>query len=168
MRLLAIVSTLLLPLIVATSLVSVKNVTLLGAQVSPDVEEVSRDGGYSVLINGNIVWLYDDTECFDSTHTQLSFISNTGSFGDRSNVSLVADPLAKTIGKDPNGKDKKAILPGTTVGSGAWVPFQRDELRFNDDKKGRERVAICRVPYTSRIWMCNAYRSRAWHFTDVN
>lgn len=72
-----------LPIALSTSLVSVKNVTFLGPQLSPDVEDVSRDGGYSVLVNGNIVWLYDDTECFDADHNQVSFVSNTDAFGDR-------------------------------------------------------------------------------------
>ena len=52
-----LVISLFLSIALSTSLVSVKNVTFLGPQLSPDVEDVSRDGGYSVLVNGNIVWL---------------------------------------------------------------------------------------------------------------
>ena len=134
-----------LPVARATSIISVKNITYLGPQLTPDVEGLSRDGGYSVLVNGNIVWMYDDTECFDAAHNQLSFVSNTGAFGDRSNVSLATDFGVKNLGKDTNGKDKTAILPDTTVSTGGWIPFQKDELRFNDDRKGQERVAICRL-----------------------
>ena len=128
----------------AASIVSVKNVNFLGPQLTPDVEDISRDGGYSVVVNGNIVWLYDDTECFDAAHTQLSFVSNTGAFGDRSNVSLAADFGVVDLGKDTNGKKKTAILAGTTVATGGWIPFQDDELHFNEEKKGQERVAICK------------------------
>ena len=124
----------------------VKNVTELGPQLSPGVTDVSRDGGYSVLINGHIVWIYDDTECFDREGDQLSFVSNTAAYSDQpnKNVSTVADFGVVDLGKDKNGKQKSAILADKSVGTGGWIPFQPDELQFNKQKNGQERVAICR------------------------
>lgn len=126
----------------------VKNATQLGPQVSPDVTDVSRDGGYTALINGNIVWLYDDTECFDREGAQVSFISNTAAYSTRpsKNISTVTDFGVVDVGKDKNGKSTKAILADTTVGTGGWIPFQQDELDFNKLRKGLERVAICGSP----------------------
>ena len=127
----------------------VKNVTELGPQLSPGVTNVSRDGGYSSLIGGRIVWTYDDTECFDHEGNQLSFISNTASYSDQpdKNISNVADFGVIEVGKEESGESKKAILADTTVGTGGWIPFQADELDFNDKNQGKERVAICKPSY---------------------
>ncbi len=126
----------------------VKNITALGPQLTPDVTYVSRDGGYSVLINGNIVWLYDDTECMDPDGKQLSFVSNTAAYANQpnKNVSTVADFGVMQAGMDKNGNKNYAILAGTSVGTGGWIPFQPDELYFNQQKKNVERVAICKRP----------------------
>lgn len=125
--------------------VVVKNVTTLGPQLSPDVTVVSRDGGYSVLIDGKIVWLYDDTECKDLQGNQLSFISNTATYQlDPKNISTVTDFGVVNLGKTSGGSPKSAILAGTTVGTGGWIPFQSDELDFNRQMVGKERVAICK------------------------
>lgn len=128
--------------------VVVKKVTQLGPQLSPGVTNVSRDGGYSSLINGRIIWTYDDTECFDNDGEQLSFISNTAAYSDRpdKDVSKVVDFGVIEVGKDGDGKPKKAILADKTVGTGGWIPFQADELDFNEKNKGKERVAICKLP----------------------
>jgi len=125
--------------------IAVKNVTELGPQLSPGVTDVSRDGGYTALINGKIVWLYDDTECFDREGAQLSFISNTAAYSSQpdKNLSTVTDFGVVNAGKDKNGESKMAILADTTVGTGGWIPFQPDELEFNKQKNGQERVAIC-------------------------
>ena len=110
------------------------------------------------MINGNIVWLYDDTECMDLEGTQLSFVSNTAAYqtSHDNTVSTVTDFGVANLGKDPNGALKTAILAGTTVGKGGWIPFQPDELRFNEQMKGKERVAICRFPALSYINVCDA------------
>lgn len=123
----------------------VKNITSLGPQLTPDVTAVSRDGGYSALINGNIVWLYDDTECKDLQGNQLSFVSNTAAYqAERpQNVSTVTDFGIVNLGKNQDDSLKTAILAGTTVGTGGWIPFQPDELDFNQQRFGKERVAIC-------------------------
>lgn len=144
--------------VLGKSLISIKTVTFLGPQLTPDVEDVSRDGGYSVLVNGNVVWLYDDTECFDAAHNQLSFVSNTGAFGDRSNVSLVADFGVRNLGRDTNGEDKTAILPDSEVSTGGWIPFQKDELQFNANRKGQERVAICMLVSSPSFDFIETYR----------
>ena len=140
--------------------VVIKNVTEVGPQLSAGVTNVSRDGGYSSLINGKIVWTYDDTECFDHEGNQLSFISNTASYSDQpnKNVSNVADFGVVEVGKDKNGEPKRAILADTTVGTGGWILFQADELDFNNQRKGKERVAICKsLSYSNTLYK----RSRA-------
>lgn len=125
--------------------VAIKNITEIGLQLTPDVTSVSRDGGYSALINGNIVWLYDDTECLDLQERQLSFVSNTAAYAYQvnENITTVTDFGVVEVGEDNNGKKKHAILADTTVGTGGWIPFQRNELDFNEEMKGKERVAIC-------------------------
>ncbi|KAI4253827.1 MAG: hypothetical protein L6R42_007437, partial [Xanthoria sp. 1 TBL-2021] len=123
----------------------VKNITQLGPQITSDVTRVSRDGGYSVLLNGQIIWLYDDTECLDRDGKQLSFVSNTAAYAEdaNKNVSMLVDFGVEAVGKDKKtGKTNYAILADTTVATGGWISFSRDELDFNDKRKGIERVAI--------------------------
>ena len=143
----------LLPFTLASSPIIVKNVTALGPQLAPDVTAVSRDGGFSALVNGNIVWLYDDTECTDLEGNQLSFISNTAAYQkDTDNVSTVTDFGVVNLGTNKDGSPKTAILAGTTVGTGGWIPFQPDELDFNKQNIGKERVAICKTPTIAVLW----------------
>ena len=132
--------------VLASTPVIVKTVTNLGPQLTPDVTDVSRDGGYSALINGKIVWLYDDTECMDMTGTQLSFVSNTAayqSFDNGNNVSTITDFGVVDLGSNQDGNPKTAILANTTVRTGGWIPFVQDELEFNKENNGKQRVAIC-------------------------
>jgi hypothetical protein len=123
----------------------VKNVTELGPQHNPDVTGISRDGGLTVLLNGNIIWLFDDTECRSDTGTQLSFVSNTASYtqNPNGNISIVKDFGVVGVGKDGYGVEQYAILADQTVGTGGWIPFGKDELEFNTENVGVERVAIC-------------------------
>ncbi len=137
----------------ASTPIVIKNITTLGAQLTPDVTNVSRDGGYSALINGNIVWLYDDTECMDTQGNQLSFVSNTAAYANQpdSNVATVADFGVVNLGTNPDGSPKTAILANTTVGTGGWIPFQPDELQYNEQMNCKERVAICKAQSTHKI-----------------
>ena len=132
----------------------VKNITYIGPQSTPEVTNVSRDGGYSVLINGNIVWLYDDTECMGYAGNQLSFVSNTAAYAHQpnKNESTVKDFGVVMVGKDQYGRKEYAILADKTVGTGGWIPFMQDELDFNKQKNGEERVAICECkPWNSVV-----------------
>ena len=131
----------------------VRNVTTLGPQLTPDVTNVSRDGGYSALINGNIVWLYDDTECMDTQGNQLSFISNTAAYANQpgSSMTTATDFGVINLGTNPDGSQKTAILAHTTVGTGGWIPFQPDELQYNEHMNGKERVAICKLHRLTQI-----------------
>lgn len=126
--------------------IAIKNVTLLGPQLSPAVTDVSRDGGYSALINGQVVWLYDDTECMDRTGKQLSFVSNTAAYvrDPYKNVSILRDFGVESVSTDQKtGAKNYAILANEAVGTGGWIPFQQDELDFNKQARGVQRVAIC-------------------------
>ena len=84
---------------------------------------------------------------------QLSFVSDTASYPtiNDSNVSAVTDFGVVNLGKDQNGNPKTAILAGTTVGTVGWIPFQPDELDFNEQMNGKERVAICKFPATHAL-----------------
>ena len=84
---------------------------------------------------------------------QLSFVSNTASHQtvNDSNVSAVTDFGVSNLGKEQNGGPKTAILAGTTVGTGGWIAFQPDELDFNEQMNGKERVAICKFPATHAL-----------------
>lgn len=126
----------------------VKNITALGPQLTPDVTNVSRDGGHSVLLNGNILWLYDDTECMGYAGEQLSFISNTASYANRpdTDICTVHDFGVVMVGEDQYGRKQYAILADKTVGTGGWIPFRQDELDFNNGNGNGERVAICMKP----------------------
>ena len=126
--------------------VVVKTVTTVGPQLTPDVTHVSRDGGYSALINGKIVWLYDDTECLDKMGNQLSFVSNTAAyqrFEHANNVSTITDFGVVNLGSNQDGSPKTAILAGTNVRTGGWISFEHDEIEFNEENNGKQRVAIC-------------------------
>lgn len=125
--------------------VLVKEVISLGPQYSPDVTNVSRDGGYSVLINARILWLYDDTECMDLEGNQLSFVSNSAAYADRpnENISSVADFHTARVGEDAFGGERYAIVADTDVGTEGWIRYGADELDFNAEMTRKERVAIC-------------------------
>ena len=150
----------------------VKNVTTIGPQLTPDVTYVSRDGGYSVLVKGNIVWLYDDTECMDLGGKQLSFVSNTAAYADQpnKNLSTVADFGVMQVGSNNEGSKNYAILADASVGTGGWIPFQPDELDFNQQKKGVERVAICELPLAKwileELGLTNL--TRAWYVSNTD
>lgn len=128
--------------------IAVKDVTNLGMQQTSYVTNVSRDGGYSVLINGNIVWLYDDTECMDFDGNLLSFISNSAAYAyqPKKNLLAMADFGVVMVGKDRLGRKKNAILPDSAIGTGGWIPLERGELEFNKKLNGKERIAICTFP----------------------
>lgn len=123
----------------------VKSVTPLGPQLTPGITNVSRDGGFSALINGNIVWLYDDTECFNSQGKQISFVSNTAAYASEpnNNISKVTDFGVTEVGQDYFGGKDYAILANTSVSTGGWIPFEPDELDFNQGAGYKERIAIC-------------------------
>ena len=152
----AIISCFLLRQVVdAWTPVVVKTVTTLGSQLTPNVTNVSRDGGYSALINGKIIWLYDDTECMDRRGNQLSFVSNTAAYQrfDNGNESSITDFGVVNLGSNQDGSPKTAILAGTNVRTGGWIPFKHDEIEFNEENNGKQRVAICEL----HDHMCNDF-----------
>lgn len=123
----------------------IKNVTLLGPQISTDLTNVSRDGGHSVLLDNHIIWLYDDTECMSVEGKLLSFVSNTAAFATNLgvNISNVMDFGVEVVSKDKDGHNETAILSNQAIGGGGWIPFGEEESAFNDKDKGKRRIAIC-------------------------
>ena len=132
-----------------TRALAVDEVVYIGKQLSPDVTSVSRDGGWSVLIGGKVIWIFDDTECFDSElseRRQVSFVSNTASATDpQADVQIVHDFGVVKIGNNRDGNEVRAILDDCAVRTGGWIPFELDEVQFNLEHQGKERLAICEV-----------------------
>ncbi|KAI9894706.1 MAG: hypothetical protein M1814_002062 [Vezdaea aestivalis] len=128
----------------AWSPIFVKSVTDLGPQLTPNLTNVSRDGGYSVLINRQIVWLYDDTECLSRSGKQLSFVSNTAAYASElsTSVTTVQDFGIELAGQDSQGRSENAILGFGAVGDGGWIPFENGEAEYNKEHNGNERIAI--------------------------
>ena len=124
---------------------SVKNVTILGPQRSTSVTNLSRDGGSSVLLNGNIVWLYDDTASRNKNGTILSFLSNTAAYSSEPNgsVTLVRDFGVVLANQSNPFQPETAILAKEVVQNGAWIPFTEEEAVINQKDPSQERVAIC-------------------------
>lgn len=123
----------------------VRQVTELGPQHSVRLEHFSRDGGHSVLLNGRIAWLYDDTECFSKDGAQLSFVSNSAAYASNpeSDVTAVTDFGVTELGVADDGGSHAAILAEDTVGGGGWIPFTEEEIQFNRAHEGDQRIAIC-------------------------
>ncbi|KAI9803291.1 MAG: hypothetical protein M1825_002082 [Sarcosagium campestre] len=123
--------------------VVVKEVKVIGTQVTPNLTQVSRDGGTSVLLNDKITWLYDDTECRSQTGKQLSFISNTAAYSTdlENNVTTVKDGGLVLVSNE-KGKKEYAILADKTVGNGGWIPFGKEEVDYNGKNQGKQRIAI--------------------------
>ena len=148
LSLLAIVT--LLPLTLAKSWanVSVKSTQFIGRQQTPDVTQVSRDGGFSSLVSGNSIWIYDDTECLGSEGNMLSFVANTAATSNpTTNVSEVHTYGVKQAGRDSRGRKMYAVVKQDIISTGGWISLTSDELDFNQKKKGLERFAICEHNY---------------------
>ena len=72
-------------------------------------------------------------------------MSNTAAYAADPNkdISLLQDFGVEAVGKDKKSDDTNyAILANTTVGTGGWIGFSSDELEFNRERKGVERIAI--------------------------
>ncbi|KAI9826318.1 MAG: hypothetical protein M1832_000235 [Thelocarpon impressellum] len=123
----------------------VKDVSVIGPQMTPNVTNVSRDGGHSVLLDGRIIWLYDDTQCMSPSGKLLSFVSNSAAYASGMHLSCttVEDFGVERVSYDKQGKAETAILGDQAVGDGGWIPFAKEEIEFNAEKKGSERIAIC-------------------------
>lgn len=150
---------------IAQSLI-IGNITHLGPLHSPDVTGVSRDGGTSVLLNGRITWIFDDTECLSEANQQLGFVSNSASHNKEpnANISSLQDFGIVNTGKNSQGKSEYAIRAGGSVGTGGWIPFKHTELDFNREDSGKSRVAIC--GYFHDTWRLDTDKTRldrAWY-----
>jgi hypothetical protein len=139
----------------AWSPVVVDDVVPLGAQVSPELTNVSRDGGHSVLLNRRIVWLYADTECIGDDGARLSFASNTAAYAaqPRADIAAVRDFGLVAVGRNAFGDAENAVLAPDAVDGGGWVPFGADERRYNELNQGKRRIAICTCFHFSHIYL---------------
>ena len=124
---------------------TVKKVTILGAQHSTSVTNISRDGGSSVLLNGNVVWLYDDTASRNRSGGIISFLSNTAAYSSDPNgsVTSVRDFGALLVNQSDPFKLETGILAHDVVKNGGWIPFNETETETNRKDPMQERVAIC-------------------------
>jgi hypothetical protein len=57
-----------------------KNVFYLGQQISPQLPGLSRDSRASVLLNGRLVWLFDDTEVTSKDDELPILMSNAAAY----------------------------------------------------------------------------------------
>jgi hypothetical protein len=127
------------------SKIHVKNVSYLGPQINPRLSGLSRDGGASVLLNGHVVWLFDDTEVTSNNDELLIFVSNTAAYSHAPNANLT---LLQNFGisasvKEGSGQSEHAMATDKSLSGGGWIPFAEEESAFNRQDPGKDRVAIC-------------------------
>ena len=134
------------------SRIDIKNVTYLGPQISPQLPGVgpsslSRDGGASVLVNGNVVWLFDDTQVTSDAEELLLFVSNTAAYSHNpdGNLTLLKDFGISTAAGQSGAPGGQSLNIDKALSAGGWIPFTKDELLFNRQDPGKERVAICKL-----------------------
>jgi hypothetical protein len=128
------------------SKIHIKNISYLGPQLSPRLSGLSRDGGASVLLNGHVVWLFDDTEVTSNDEELLIFVSNTAAYSHapKSNLTLLDNFGISASGKQSPSQSEHALAADKSLSGGGWIPFAEDELAFNRQDPGNERFAICR------------------------
>jgi hypothetical protein len=127
------------------SKIHVKNISYLGPQISPRLSGLSRDGGASVLLNDHVIWLFDDTELISKDDELLLFVSNTAAYSHapEGNLTLLQNFGIYEQGEQSSSQSARAITVDKSLSAGGWIPFAEDELAFNRQDPGRERVAIC-------------------------
>ena len=130
----------------AESRIQVKTITYLGPQISPQLTGLSRDGGVSVLLNDHVVWLYDDTQLTSSTDELLLFVSNTAAYSHapQANLTFLQNFGISEAGGQGGTSGEQTLSIDITLSGGGWIPFTKDELTFNRQDPGKERIAICR------------------------
>jgi hypothetical protein len=124
--------------------IHIKNVVYHGTQISPQLPGLYRDGSASVLLNGRVIWQFDD----------IGSPPRTPSF------SLLCPTLLRTamllseishccsiFGIFASGKQntaqEQAVAAVQTLSDGGWIPFAKDELAFNRKDPGQQHIAIC-------------------------
>ncbi len=104
--------------------VHIQNTKELGALSMP-THLVGRDGGQSVLLSGNIIWIFGDS-FFDKKGVDgMQYRTNTAA------QSTVNNPLTTSETLDANGV------------SSQFIPFTADEKKFNDSTNDpTNRIAL--------------------------
>lgn len=121
-------------------LITIKNVTIIGAQTNPGLA-VSRDGGVSVLLNGKVLWLFDDTTVTNSSGTLVSFSSNSAAIASNSNdVTALQDISYASV---DTGGTKAAFQKNAGDQISDWILLSPSELVFNQNQTSGLRMAIC-------------------------
>ena len=132
--------------------IDIKKITYLGPQTSPQFPGVgslslSRDGGASVLLNGKVVWLFDDTQVTSNAEELLLlFVSNTAAYSHapNGNLTLLKDFGISTAARQSGAPGGQNLTIDKALSAGGCIPFTKDELLFNRQDPGKERVAIYR------------------------
>jgi hypothetical protein len=127
----------------------------LGPQINPRLSGLSRDGGASVLLNGHVVWLFDDAQVTSKDDELLIFVTNTAAYSHAPNANL---PFLQNFGISASGKEgscqsEHTIVVDKSLSGGGWIPFAEDESAFNRQGPGKDRMAICR-------WLASFLRLR--------
>ena len=101
--------------------IHIKNAFYLEWQVSPQLPGLSRDGGTSVLLNGRLVWLFDDTEVTPRMMS-YSFLCPTPLHAP---VLLRNITLLRNFGIFASGKlstaQEQAMTAYQTLSDGGWI-----------------------------------------------
>jgi hypothetical protein len=131
-----------------SGLLSVRDVKELGLQENHKAIRTSREGGHSVLINGRVVWLYDNTKQLGKGGTAVSHrrVSAAYSTDPDKRIRLIEDisltsnlsQLLDSLGGDgsPGNSSAMGILP-------ASKNLDREETNDLQGWISRDGIAFC-------------------------
>jgi hypothetical protein len=98
--------------------IHIKGVFCLKWQINPQLPRLSRDGGASVLLNGHLIWLFDDTEVtpgvVDCSNTTVY------SHAPERNITLLRNFGIFTSGKLRTAQER-AVIAYQTLSDGGWM-----------------------------------------------
>ena len=126
-------------------LITIKNVTIIGAQTNPGLA-VSRDGGVSVLVNEKVLWLFDDTTVTNSSGTLVSFSSNSAAIAANSSEATALQDISHPS-TDTSGT-QVASQNDADLRTSDWIFLSPSELVFNQNQTSGLRLAICESVHT--------------------
>lgn len=126
-------------------LITIKNVTIIGAQTNPGLA-VSRDGGVSVLLNEKVLWLFDDTTVTNSSGTLVSFSSNSAAIAANSSKATALQDISHPS-TDTSGT-QVASQNDADLRTSDWIFLSPSELVFNQNQTSGLRLAICESVHT--------------------
>ena len=139
-------------------LITIKNVTIIGAQKNPGLA-VSRDGGVSVLLNKKGLWLFDDTTVTYLSGTLVSFSSNSAAIASNSSEATALQDISHP--STDTGGTQFASQNHADAQTSDWILLSPSEVAFNQNHTLGLRLAICEsVTHDRYQTFTNAIRAR--------